>query len=343
VKTRPQTVNRTGRMFRNTAWESCYQQFLGHIPSSYTRHQYDYLLRRFFTFVEERTGSKKTPDKITREDIEAFLLLPVPRGSRKGMPIAPTSRNCYLITFKSYFDWCGEYMIEFRGKIVPILRGHKPTDGMQLTKVDASDRDMEEGDIPRFLAAIDRSTVHGKRDYALFLALLVTGRRRAEIVKLRWGDFEQKNFFEHGQEHQGWLYRYTGKTNTTPLEAEMPQEIMDAIRDYREAKGDWGQMRPSDPVFASPMTNEPLHLNFVSTRFKRYVKKAGLAENVVLHSLRHENAWQRYQENGHDVLKVQEDIGWKSAEQAIHYIQRRKRKLAGDSTASALARKFARF
>ena len=38
-----------------------------------------------------------------------------------------------------------------------------------------------------------RAGPQGKRDYALFLAYLATGRRNSEIRSLRWGDFQRQN------------------------------------------------------------------------------------------------------------------------------------------------------
>jgi integrase/recombinase XerC len=45
-------------------------------------------------------------------------------------------------------------------------------------------------EVQRRLAAIDRSTLKGKRDFAFLVIALTTGRRRAELVQLRMGDIE---------------------------------------------------------------------------------------------------------------------------------------------------------
>jgi integrase len=45
---------------------------------------------------------------------------------------------------------------------------------------------LESGELRQSLAAIDRTTLGGKRDYALLGVLLNTGRRRAEVNAMRW-------------------------------------------------------------------------------------------------------------------------------------------------------------
>jgi integrase len=51
-------------------------------------------------------------------------------------------------------------------------------------------RALHDGDVRRHLAAIDRTTPAGQRDYALLLLGLQTGRRRAELAALTWADVE---------------------------------------------------------------------------------------------------------------------------------------------------------
>lgn len=46
-------------------------------------------------------------------------------------------------------------------------------------------------DVQQKLAQIDRATPAGARDYALLLLALITGRRRAELAALCWGDVRQ--------------------------------------------------------------------------------------------------------------------------------------------------------
>jgi integrase len=54
----------------------------------------------------------------------------------------------------------------------------------------ADARALDAGDVRERLAALDRATPDGQRDYALLLLALTTGRRLAEVAALQWGDVE---------------------------------------------------------------------------------------------------------------------------------------------------------
>jgi integrase len=64
-----------------------------------------------------------------------------------------------------------------------------------LDRVDRDDRqdhaNVSPNELPamkRHLADIDRRTLEGARDYALLSVALLTGRRRAELVGVRWSN-----------------------------------------------------------------------------------------------------------------------------------------------------------
>ncbi len=48
---------------------------------------------------------------------------------------------------------------------------------------------LDEDEVTKRLAAIDRSTLLGKRDYAIIALAVTTGRRKSELANLRFGDF----------------------------------------------------------------------------------------------------------------------------------------------------------
>ncbi len=48
---------------------------------------------------------------------------------------------------------------------------------------------LDEDEVTKRLAAIDRSTLLGKRDYAIIALAVTTGRRKQELANLRFGDF----------------------------------------------------------------------------------------------------------------------------------------------------------
>lgn len=333
-------VQKQPRYFRNEKWNKAALHFIANTPNDDTRKIYEGTLRRLTLFVARKYGSQRTPDKFSKEDIEEFLGQPVQKNRRKGQPPSAYTVNTYLNAIRAFYLHCTRIQVDFRGKKVPLMRKDAlPTDGISLAKTGDVERDMTEGEVRALFAAIDRSTVIGKRDFALFWALFVTGKRRREITNLRRGDLEQFDF-DHGR---GWRFHFRGKWRVTQEYAEMPQTVVDAIIDFHRAAGrDFATMGPNEPLFpaAIGIARRPISLNLVATIFRKYARAAGIPDSAVPHSLRWENAWQRYLASNKDIMLVQDQMGWKSIEQAAHYIRRRKRKHAGDPTAAALAAKF---
>jgi integrase len=339
------------RLFKNDKWNETFHHFISSISNTTTRYQYDKTLRRFFAFITKKYGRETTPDKIVQADIEAFLQQPVTagRGHRAGEPISPFTHNAYCMALRAFYSYCSRTLIEWRGKQVPILRTIPPTAHIKLAKTGDVERDMTEDEIKKFFACIDRSTLIGKRDYALFWAFLITGRRRMEITNLLRGDLEYGNFMtDDGQMRKGWRFHFRAKWRVTRESAEMDVTIIEALKDFHQAaERNFTTMDPNQPLFpgiCGPANHhKPMKLDNADKRFRIYARAAGIDEQIVLHSFRWENAYQRALANGNNLIKVADELGWKSVDQAVHYIRRRKKKLAGDPTSAAIAAKFAQW
>lgn len=333
---------KSSRVFKNPQWNTCYQQFIAHFDAPETRERYDRTLRDFFG------DPSKTPDKYSRQAIESFVHAPIKRGRHIGQAATNGVCNGRIVPIQSFYSWTETYLVEYRGKLTPILRGPKPTRGMRALKAPEVERDMDEAEVHALFAAIERITAKGLRDYCLFLTLLMTGRRIAEICRLRWGDLEQAVFLDGAIPRKGWLYHFQGKGHLSRDDcAELPDVCMQALQTYLEACGKWGKMSAGDPLFvgwpdARDWPQEPITTTAVEVRFRRYANIAGIPESRVVHSLRREHAWQRYCANGHDILEVRDHLRHHNVETTMIYINRRKKRQQGDPTASALAAKFAR-
>lgn len=328
--------------YKNEKWNKICIHFIANITNNRTRESHESTLRCFISFLFLKYQRQVTPNLATKEDIEEFLRQPVSKNRREGLPPSGYTVNAYLSRLKVFYEHCTRVMIDFRGKKVPLMKkGQLPTDDIPRAKTGDVDRDMEESEVRAFLAAINRNTLVGKRDYALFAALLATGRRRMEITLLRRGDIEQSEF-DGGR--RGWRFHFRGKWRVTKESAEMPQAVVNALIDFHSFAGrDFMTMLPHEPLFPGtngPNKPNPMPLTHVSVRFRIYARAAGIGDNVVAHSLRWENAYQRFLANGHDLLKVQEEMGWSSIQQCAHYVRRRRRKIAGDPTAAAVSAKF---
>jgi len=328
--------------FRNKRWNTIFRDFLKQVPNATTRDHYYRTLRRFFVFIEKKYKEQRTPDKVSSTDIEEFLQLPVREDARRsGQKISPYSRNTYLTVFKAFYGYCTKPIFEFRGRrgIALFKKGMCPSDHVSLAHCGDADRDMTEEEVRKFFFVIDRTTLRGKRDFSLFWALFITGRRRKEIVMLRRRDL-LPFVFEDG--HQGWRYRFRAKWKVEDEFAEMHQSVVDTIIEFHKAAGrDFYRLPPEAPLFPGTIDSKhPMNPNWATTLFRNYAKEAGLPPNVVTHSLRHESAWQRYLANGHDLLAVKDDLGHSNVATTMRYIERRKKKLRGDPISAALVAKF---
>lgn len=332
------------RLFKQPQWDLCYQQFLDSLPSPATRKCYNYILRQFF-------ADGLPPDKKTRADVEAFITQPGMGLVKTGQEVCAATQNRRRAIIASFYTWCGSYTISFRGTVRPILNTMSPTIGGKRRKETESDRDMGEEEVARFFKQIDRSTLIGKRDYAFFFALLITARRANEIAQLRWCDLEQVVFMDGSKPRIGHLYHWIGKGCVSRDSAEWPAACMDALKDYLEMAGKWGQMEPDDPLFVGFCggfrggdgwrKKEPVRVGTMDRRFRAYADAAGLPKSRVPHSFRHESAWCRYQENGGKLEKVQEDLRHANIQTTLGYLKRHIKEQQGDPIANRLASKFA--
>jgi integrase len=178
----------------------------------------------------------------------------------------------------------------------------------------------------RRLLAIIPSTPQGLRDRAIVL----TGRRRAEVFRMTAGDLS----FENGV----CYYAYRGKGGKTGRR-ELPRPATDALRAALAAFGrDIGQMSCHESLWPSPAASngEGLRSATFYGRFRRYLATAGLPP-AGLHIMRHTAAKLRRDagESVEDVsrfldhsslavtttylrrLEGQEDRGWGKVAEAI--------------------------
>jgi integrase len=100
-----------------------------------------------------------------------------PNAKREG-EIAPATYNQRLAIISSFYAYLKEQGIEC----------HNPIEDVKKRKVQAYAQaaPLDGDDVTTNLAAIDRSTQQGKRDYALLAIALQTGRRASELAGLRW-------------------------------------------------------------------------------------------------------------------------------------------------------------
>ena len=197
--------------------------------------------------------------------------------------------NAYLAGVRSlfkYLETLGIPNVMSTIKSVKQNRNHKK---LPLTKQQAL----------KIHDSIDRSTLKGKRDYAIYQLCLRNGLREVELMRANIEDLDVRDN-EHILYIQG---KFQNEKNTFIV---LCSTVMSAINDYLVARGAY---KLSDPLFIGLATNKPN--TRLTTRSIRRILTKLLVDNdckntrVTPHSLRHTSISSLTRASGNDVLQAQ--------------------------------------
>ena len=201
----------------------------------------------------------------TKEDIRCFR-------DELNTRCKPTTVNAYLSACKCFFRWTAEEQIypdiAQNVKSVKLSKGHRKD---ELTAAQAK----------TLLGSIDRTTLNGKRDFAIISVMLTTGMRDIEIMRADIGDLRPLGDFT------ALYYQGKGRHEKTAFKKIAPV-VEAAIRDYLSARGSHAD---EDPLFIS-MANRNKGNRLTTKSISRIVKgrlrDAGFdSSRWTAHSLRH--------------------------------------------------------
>ena len=124
-------------------------------------------------------------------------------------------------------------------------------------------------------------TVAGRRDRAILLTFILTGRRRTEVISLTAGDIS----IEDGVA----FYAYRGKGGKRGRR-ELPRPAYDALcATLADVEFDLVSMEPTASLWQAGAGRRGVTSGTFYARFRRYLRTAGLAPTG-LHILRHSAA-----------------------------------------------------
>lgn len=242
-------------------WQQAFYSFLAEkhrrSGSLRTPAAYSAQLQHFFG----RTG--KTPDQVTSQDVFGWAYGKGPSGKTPGS-VTVSARIACLSSFYRFLIRMG-------------LLTSNPCDMLERPKaVQSVPRGLAPDDVKRLLAVIPE-TPSGLRDRAIILTLVLTGRRRAEVLGMKAGDLEVAG--------SQVFYRYRGKGGKTGRR-ELARPAFEAIE---RALAAWGKalagMGPDEPLWPSKGGNGLTTGSFYG-RLQRYLVGAGLPRSGV-HVFRH--------------------------------------------------------
>lgn len=152
------------------AWQRAFQGWIEQRGSAQTRRGRMRIVGKFLAFCD------KKPEAVRVEDVRGW------RTWLEEEEYAESTIRTYLATLKSFYMEAGRQGLAETNPVT--------AEALPKTRPYASGRYLSEEEEAALLKAIDVETVWGKRDYALILFLLRSGKRTGEILGLRWGDFE---------------------------------------------------------------------------------------------------------------------------------------------------------
>ena len=246
-----------------TAWEEVIYGFLvekrARSGSTRTVQSYGALLWPFFR--------RNTPDQVRPADVLAWAH---GIGSSGRTPSAATigARVAALSSFYRFAIRMG------------LLVGN-PCDSVERPRaVPSVARGLNADEVRRLLAVLP-DTVAGRRDQALLLTFVLTGRRRAEVIGLTAGDISL--------EGETAFYTYRGKGGKRGRR-ELPRPAYEALRaTLTDAGLALPTMDPTASLWQAGAGPRGVTSSTFYARFRRYLRAAGLAPSG-LHVLRHTSA-----------------------------------------------------
>lgn len=280
-----------------TGWQRALYAFLAekeqHSGSRRTVEGYSRMLQDFFG----RSG--KQPDDITAQDIFVYAH---GHGLSGKQPSAITigARIACLSSF---------YRFLVRMDIVQ----SNPCDKLQRPQVSPSPpRGLSADQVHQLLAVIPNTQV-GLRDRAIILMLVLTGRRRAEVLGMRAGDLVI--------EGNTVYYTYRGKGGKKGRR-ELPGPVLDAIRAALGAFGkDLATMPPDESLWPSRShQGKGLTSGTFYGNLQRYFRLAGITPAGV-HIFRHTAAKLR-RDAGETVEEVSRFLDHSSLAVTTVYLRR---------------------
>jgi site-specific recombinase XerD len=280
-----------------SAWDQALYAFLiekgNRSGSKRTVESYSRMLWPFFA---ERS---LTPDRVKPGEVLAWV-----HGiGRSGRTPSSTTVGARIACLSSYF----RFLIRM-GLVVS-----NPCDAVERPRsVQSVARGYSADEVRRLLAVVPADTLAGRRDRAILLTLVLTGRRRAEVIGLRAGDLSL--------EGETCFYAYRGKGGKRGRR-ELPYPAFEAIcATLADAGKDLTAMAPGESLWQAGARPDGVTSGTFYARFRRYLRLAGMAPTGI-HVLRHTAAKLR-RDAGESIESVSQFLDHSSLAVTSVYLRR---------------------
>ncbi len=272
---------------------------------------YEVALRDFFGFLGKL--GLQSPAEVTRTHLTSYV------DYLKKMGKADRTIRLYCSAASSFFDFLARPMDTQGTAIIKSNPWKGIKDSLPTVKAYEKKNNLREFNVEEYhklLQTCDRSSVIGKRDYAIMTTTLWTTRRRQEIGRIRFADFHQDD---------GKTYVRFIQKGGHPILIDLTPEIVAAIQDYWTATG--RRMKADSPAWVATTDagkylnihrnlivkqgEQPLSPSSLDAMIKSRGAQAGIdfeVVNVHMHGLRHLGA-RVMKKLGMDVKQIKERLG----------------------------------
>ena len=279
-----------------SAWDRALYAFLAEkerrTGSRRTVESYSRMLRLFFG------SAGKPPDRVTSPDVLAWAH-GIGLSGRQPSATTVGARTACLSSF-------------FRFLIRMGLVASNPCDALERPKVQPAPARGYTADDIRELLGVVPDTVPGRRDRAIILTLVMTGRRRAEVISLTAGDITS--------EGTKAFYRYRGKGGKQGRR-ELPRPALDAIVvSLADAGKCLATMAPGESLWQAGAGERGVTSSTFYNRLRKYQRAAGVSGSGV-HILRHSAAKLR-RDAGESIESVSQFLDHSSLAVTTVYLRR---------------------
>ena len=251
---------------RPAALEALVEEFISDQDvAESSRATYRRQLRQFIAWLRE-TGRADAMAGLQREDILAFKDYLLSSGK------ASYTASGYLTAVRRLFEW-----LEAK-KIYPnVARGVKGAKKAKGFRKDC----LTPGQLREALESMDRTSLEGLRDYALFNLLARTGLRTVEVARATVGDLRQES-----GEAILWI-QGKGRDSKDDFVL-LVDESLRPLRQYLSARGPLSDDAPLFSSCSDRNHGEPLTTRSISRIIKEALRRVGVDDRrLTAHSLRH--------------------------------------------------------
>lgn len=289
--------------------DNLYRRFIAYLGTKpRTVQAYNNALKQFFAYLADNGITQPQ-----RADILAYREHLLTR-------VKPTTAQLYMVAVRLFFRWTAQE------GLYPNAADH--IKGAKLDRSYKKDY-LTSAQVKTVLQGIDRATLQGLRDYAMFALMTGGGLRCIEVSRANVGDI--------GTAGDSIVLYLQGKGRDEKTEyVKLAAPIEKAIRAYLKARG---KQEDTAPLFASLSNNSAgrrMSTRAISGLVKAHMQAAGYdSDRLTAHSLRHTAGNLALNEDGSNFAEVQQFMRHGSIDTTMIYVRQKQR--AANTSESRIA------